>query len=240
MPEALPAVTVPSGSDDRLQLRQRLQRRVRPRVLVGRDLERRALRSRDGDRDDLAGEQAGGRRRAGPLLAAQREAILIRAGDAVLGGDVLGGLGHRVDAVSRLHPRVDEAPAERGVGPAPGRGRRPRPAWPSRTAPATCSRRRRRSRATSRPPRSARAPAMQASRLDAHRRLTVAPGTRSGSPASSSAIRATLRLSSPAWFAQPRITSSSAPQSTDGLRACRARSGSAARSSVRTPASAPP
>jgi acetyl-CoA acetyltransferase len=29
-----------------------------------------------------------------------------------------------------------------------------------------------------------------------------------GSPASSSAMRATLRLSSPAWLAQPRITSS--------------------------------
>jgi hypothetical protein len=49
----------------------------------------------------------------------------------------------------------------------------------------------------------ARAPAMQASRLDAHSRLMVAPGTRSGSPASSSAIRATLRLSSPAWLAHP-------------------------------------
>ncbi len=42
-----------------------------------------------------------------------------------------------------------------------------------------------------------------ASMPDPHRRLTVAPGTVSGSPASSSAMRATLRLSSPAWLAQP-------------------------------------
>ena len=35
------------------------------------------------------------------------------------------------------------------------------------------------------------------------RRLIVAPGTPIGRPASSDAMRATLRLSSPAWLAQP-------------------------------------
>ena len=40
-----------------------------------------------------------------------------------------------------------------------------------------------------------------------HRRLIVAPGTSSGRPASSAAMRATLRLSSPAWLAQPKSTS---------------------------------
>ena len=39
---------------------------------------------------------------------------------------------------------------------------------------------------------------------DAHSRFTVTPATDSGRPASSAAIRATLRLSSPAWFAQPK------------------------------------
>ncbi len=34
--------------------------------------------------------------------------------------------------------------------------------------------------------------------------LTVTPATDSGSPASSAAMRATLRLSSPAWFAAPK------------------------------------
>ena len=49
----------------------------------------------------------------------------------------------------------------------------------------------------------ARAAMPTASMLEPHRRLTVVPGTSSGNPASSAAIRPTLRLSSPAWFAQP-------------------------------------
>ena len=47
-------------------------------------------------------------------------------------------------------------------------------------------------------------------------------------------MRATLRLSSPAWLAQPSSTSSSAAQSTEGCAPCRARIGCAARSSART------
>ena len=43
-----------------------------------------------------------------------------------------------------------------------------------------------------------------AERPDAHNRLTVTPATDSGRPARSAAMRATLRLSSPAWFAQPK------------------------------------
>ena len=49
----------------------------------------------------------------------------------------------------------------------------------------------------------ARAAMPSASRLEPHRRLTVLPGTSTGRPASSAAMRATLRLSSPAWLAQP-------------------------------------
>ncbi len=49
----------------------------------------------------------------------------------------------------------------------------------------------------------ARAQIAIASMLDPHRRFTVAAGTSIGRPASSSAMRATLRLSSPAWLAQP-------------------------------------
>ena len=48
-----------------------------------------------------------------------------------------------------------------------------------------------------------RAPVMVASRPEAQSRLTVKPGTELGRPASSRAIRATLRLSSPAWLTQP-------------------------------------
>jgi hypothetical protein len=68
----------------------------------------------------------------------------------------------------------------------------------------------------------------------------VLAGTVTGSPASKSAMRATLRLSSPAWLAQPKITSSSAFQSTWRLRAISAFSGTAARSSGRIEESAPP
>ena len=54
------------------------------------------------------------------------------------------------------------------------------------------------------PTSTARLAAMTASRPDPHRRLMVAPGTLVGRPASSTAIRATSRLSSPAALASPR------------------------------------
>ena len=86
----------------------------------------------------------------------------------------------------------------------------------------------------------ARAAVPTASRPEPHRRLMVAPGSPTGSPASRLAMCATLRLSSPAWFAQPKMTSLTASQSTPALRAISALSGIAARSSVRTDDSAPP
>jgi NAD(P)H-hydrate repair Nnr-like enzyme with NAD(P)H-hydrate dehydratase domain len=49
----------------------------------------------------------------------------------------------------------------------------------------------------------ARAAMPSASRPEPHRRLMVTPGTSIGRPASRDAMRATLRLSSPAWLAQP-------------------------------------
>ena len=53
------------------------------------------------------------------------------------------------------------------------------------------------------PARTAWQAAVTAARPDAHSRFRVTPATESGIPARSSAMRATLRLSSPAWFAQP-------------------------------------
>ncbi|MCY1297258.1 hypothetical protein D9M70_466910 [compost metagenome] len=53
------------------------------------------------------------------------------------------------------------------------------------------------------PQRIARAALPTASRPEPHRRFSVVPGTLTGRPASSAAMRATLRLSSPAWLAQP-------------------------------------
>src|SRR4051812_35499133 len=70
-----------------------------------------------------------------------------------------------------------------------------------------------------------------------HSRFTVAPGIEVGRPASSTAMRATLRLSSPAWLASPKYTSSG---SMPGLRSANARTTVAARSSGRVVASEPP
>ncbi|EDT37509.1 hypothetical protein BamMEX5DRAFT_6715 [Burkholderia ambifaria MEX-5] len=49
----------------------------------------------------------------------------------------------------------------------------------------------------------ARAAVPTASMPEPHNRFSVVPGTAVGRPASSADMRATLRLSSPAWFAQP-------------------------------------
>jgi hypothetical protein len=86
----------------------------------------------------------------------------------------------------------------------------------------------------------ARAALPTASRPEPHSRLMVAPGTSIGRPASSDAMWATLRLSSPAWLALPYSTSVTACQSTLGCAAISARSGMAPRSSVRMDDSAPP
>src|SRR5712691_11777700 len=58
------------------------------------------------------------------------------------------------------------------------------------------------------PSRMARAACTAASSPLAQSRFKVTPGTSAGSPARSSAIRATFLLSSPAWLAQPKKTSS--------------------------------
>jgi hypothetical protein len=79
-----------------------------------------------------------------------------------------------------------------------------------------------------------------ASSEEPHSRLTVVPGMLVGSPARSAAIRATLRLSSPAWLASPKITSSIRPGSRSECLDNSAETACAARSSGRTSASAPP
>ena len=73
-----------------------------------------------------------------------------------------------------------------------------------------------------------------------HRRFTVTPGTSTGNPASSTAMRATSRFSSPAPLALPNTTSSIRAGSSPGLRSASASTVRAARSSGRTPAMAPP
>jgi len=74
---------------------------------------------------------------------------------------------------------------------------------------------------------------------EAQSRLTVWPGIVSGSPARRTAMRATFRLSSPAWFAAPRTTSSMSAGSMPA-RSTAVPTTRAARSSGRTPDRAPP
>src|SRR5690606_17678288 len=71
-----------------------------------------------------------------------------------------------------------------------------------------------------------------------HCRSMVTPGTDSGKPAASSALRAMLKPCSPTWLTAPMMTSSTMPGSRS-FRSTRARSGMAARStawmSLKTP-----
>src|SRR5690606_10663622 len=90
------------------------------------------------------------------------------------------------------------------------------------------------------PARMARKAVPTASMPEPHRRFMVVPGTLVGRPASSADMRATLRLSSPAWLAQPMITSSMASGLSSGDWASTASNTRAARSSGRTLASVPP
>src|SRR5664279_430900 len=67
------------------------------------------------DRRDFLGEIARCDRCSSALLRADRERVLIGARNLELLGDVLAGFRHRIDAVLRLHQRIDEAPADGGV-----------------------------------------------------------------------------------------------------------------------------
>ena len=111
MPDALPAVTEPLLAEDRLEGAELFKRRL-ARMLVLFDHRHGALAAGDLDGNDLLGQtpRRDGARRAG--LAAQRERILIGAGDLVFGGKIFRRLAHGVDAVHRLQLRIDEAPAQ--------------------------------------------------------------------------------------------------------------------------------
>ena len=197
------------GLERRPEPRERLERRVGARVLVAIDDERFALLLRDRDRHDLVGEPAGLDGGDGALLALERERVLALAADAPALGDVLRRLAHRVRVVALGEARVGEPPAERRVGHlarAAVVGADSALSWTygarviDSTPPAMNT--------SPSPTAIAWAAELIAWSPEPHSRLTVWPPTSTGKPASSSAIRATLRLSSPAWLAQPRMTSS--------------------------------
>ena len=72
-----------------------------------------------------------------------------------------------------------------------------------------------------------------------HWRSTVVPGTESGNPAASAALRAMFMACSPTVMVQPMTTSSTSPGSRS-LRSTRANSGWAARSTACHPDNRPP
>ena len=237
MPDELPAVTCRPGTA--AEVGQRLHRGV-PRVFVGVDQPAAGpLRCGISIGRDLPGHPAGRDRLGRPFLRSQGERVLVRPATVKSCGDVLRGLRHRVGAESLLHPRVDEAPTDGGVGDLGAPGKRRVGLGSTNGARLMLSTPPAMIRSAS-PARIARAAIPTASRPDPQSRLIVLPGASSGRSASSAAIRATLRLSSPAWFAQPSSTSSRADQSTDGrLGLGESRTTWAARSSGRTVARAP-
>ena len=113
-PEALPAVTVPSGADDRLQLAERFEA-GRARMLVRVDDDRVALALRDSTATISAARR--------PLACAAAAFSWLRSAKASWSsrliwkscGDILGRARHGVVAIGRLHLRIDEAPADGGV-----------------------------------------------------------------------------------------------------------------------------
>ena len=229
----LPAVTVPSAANTGRSAasRSRLVSARGPSSTT-------TSRSPSTDGDQLAVERSSRLRRRPPAGGCRRRSGPVPRGRSSTRRRAPRPSCPRLIVCSVGHPRVDQAPAEGRVDEL----LRPRQAVVARgstngarliasTPPAT---------ATSPRPRARSAAArLRASRPDPHSRLTVAPGIDSGRPASSTAIRATLRLSSPAWLAAPHTTSEISAGSRSGLRASRAASTVAARSSGRTPLSAP-
>ena len=203
--EALPAVTVPPSRKTGRSPASFSSEVSARGPLVGVDRDRlAAVRRGASTGDDLLGEAPRLARGDRALVAAQRERVLVLAGDPVALGDVLGRLAHRLGRVAARPSRVDQAPAERRVVHRlrPARAGRPRASPPPR-ARGSSTRRRRPGRG--RPRRaSERAGLVDRLQAEAQSRLTVAPGPRPAGPASSAAIRATSRLSSPAWLAAPR------------------------------------
>src|ERR1700722_1907118 len=131
---------------------------------------------------------------------------------------------------SRQPSRVSATPASRGNGSA-ARGSTNGARVIDSAPPASMT--------SASPAAMARAALAMASIPDPQSRVPVARGPSTGRPASSTPIRATFRLSSPAWLAAPQYTSSIRAGSSHSLRASRALITSAVRWSGRTEASEP-
>ena len=116
--EELPAVTLPPGRNAgsrRASFSSVESLRGPSSGRSARPSGRLALGAGQVDGEQLVGEAPGLLRRDRLLVRLEREAILLGAGDAVLLGEVLGRLAHRLERKQLLHLVVGKAPAERGV-----------------------------------------------------------------------------------------------------------------------------
>ena len=183
-PDALPAVTVPSGRTIGFSLAS-ASSVVSARGCSSVSTSDRVAFALPGSStgDDLA------RRRRPPAMRASPRAPACaarthpgRRGETWKScGDVLAGLRHRIDAVLRLHQRVDEAPADRGVVDLGLRWNAVSALGITNGARLMISTPPAMTRSTS-PAGSPAPPSPTASRPEAQSRLTVAPGTVSGKP----------------------------------------------------------
>ena len=221
------------------ELRERLERRVGAGRLVGRERYGVALLLRHGNR---ARSRARTRPRAIAAAAffcdatAKRPALRGRSSTS-----------RRRSPPSRPSIGAGSAPPSRGSRSASRASCRRSPAASGRTPPALLRIANGARVMLSTPPATTTSASPVHTRLTAsvtasspepQSRFTVTAGTSYGSPASSPAMRATLRLSSPAWFVAPKTTWS-IWLASPGHRVAIALTISAARSSGRTDASAP-
>ena len=115
MPEAVPAVMVPSGFTTPFNLERASSVVSGSWMFIHGNEKRIAFFLRDGHGEDFFGEASGFLCGGGSLLAAEGEGVLIGAGDVKFFGYDFTGLGHRVGAVFGFESGIHEAPAERGV-----------------------------------------------------------------------------------------------------------------------------
>ena len=156
---------------------------------------------RDGDRNEFFGEAAGGLRGESFLVAREGEGVLIVTRDTVVAGDALGGEAHGEQrrGVVGGEPGIGAGLVAAHGNEAHGFG-----------AAGHDDAARRRSGCADRR-------CAMASRPEAQRRLTVAPGISTGRPARRAAMRAMFQPCSPSGCAQPRMTSSMAALSRAGI-----------------------